>query len=64
MACDERSLGGLLCVGSGKIFGSSWDGVPPPKSFTELAEVSLLVGYDEPILQKDKSIMECGVAWD
>ena len=40
------------------------DGVPPPKSFTELAKVSLLVGYDEPILQKDKSIMECGVAWD
>ena len=51
-------------MGSGKIFGSSWDGVPLPKSFTELAKVSLLVGYNEPILQKDKSIIECGVAWD
>ena len=64
MACDEPSLVRLLCVGSEKIFGSSWDGVPLPKSFTVLAKVSLLVGYDEPILQKDKSIMECGVAWD
>lgn len=51
-------------MGLGKIFGSSWDGVPLPKSFTELAKVSLLVGFDESILQKDKSIMECGVAWD
>ena len=38
--------------------------VPPPKIFTELAKVSLLVGYEKPILQKDKSIMECSVAWD
>lgn len=38
--------------------------VPPPKSFTEFGKVSLLVGYYEPILQKDKSIMEYGVAWN
>ena len=31
--------------------------------FCRQIQVSLLVGYYEPILQKDKSIMECGVGW-
>ena len=38
--------------------------VPWPKSFTEFGKVSLFVGYYEPTLQKDKSIMECGVTWE
>ena len=38
--------------------------VPRSNSFTEFGKVSRLVGYYEPTLQKDKSIMGCGVAGD